>query len=966
MLNFSHFEIIAMSVLLGPLSWDRLVSYSMRVTPPQLECVWDNFNTNAEIYEQRDGLVVALQCEMKTSNPSHVILRGMNSSMSLDLCDTPSMIYDVTVCTGPVFGHHDTSNLIDWIELNRRQWGIGRFVLYERNASVTNLKSILSWYIRNDYVEIVSWPYIGDLSLPEDRSLDDAWSHREYFDQTLLLNHCLNSCRSTSRWILIIDVDEIVVVSKSIGSLASYLEKHDENTTALELSTVAFTYNNKTEQLSTRFTIENTFRQAVPLGYSRQETGPSWAWRSKTIFQPRFVNFAWIHGFFSPQDACHHSLYVPYEAIRVHHYVDKRNSDLSEQRCSDLDVGNPCDHYEPPLGALDIWRDSDDRRYLSFVETEDLNNQRAALEVAWRVAMVLNRTLIVPDFVHLHEFDGFIPRVPLRTCSIWDCNSFPSNNWVFRSTFGRMIDVADTETCHSVESCEKIILHDGGHKVLDLALDKLMMHLYVTEKGVLRGLSPHKIFLPYAPRIMTAARNIIHELGSFNAAHLRLGDTLKQVLDVNFDGHTSRIEAFISRSPRKVYIMTDATDHPLLAIPNVISGKNLIWESFSRVEVGAIEQIICAHAQEFLGFPMSSTTQLVWKIRSERPSWAALVPNLAKDTSVVCSIYDWCEKKPHGIGLLLSYWASKSSSPRRREIEAAIVSNLLNPNLEIYVVLDGSSSKYNCEHLQKDLNSLFLQISNGKQITPWSCIDRSGSQPSYKDLVEYALKIPFQADVVVIANSDVVFDESISKLSGVQKHSLVVLSVTGGPHEAPAYLTNSYKDLVSKNSESDPLSRRTSTRCCHDEKCQQGPFVTGGECNCDKRWFRWPTMMVSWDALAFRWDQAVDWKKADPYFLNTEGGEFYTMNEDGAENSAAEGLYHLLQVSNSSAQPRLKNACGHVGLWQFHLESSIHRVPTRVVGVGTKERNGNESTCDEGTCQVWSEGCINIKECWIG
>ncbi|KAH8051136.1 hypothetical protein JL720_15198 [Aureococcus anophagefferens] len=58
-------------------------------------------------------------------------------------------------------------------------------------------------------------------------------------------------------------------------------------------------------------------------------------------------------------------------------------------------------------------------RYLTYNETEGLNNQRIALENARLMAILLNRTLVVPDTIPPHDAgDPF----PTKTCRVFTCD----------------------------------------------------------------------------------------------------------------------------------------------------------------------------------------------------------------------------------------------------------------------------------------------------------------------------------------------------------------------------------------------------------------------------------------------------------------------------------------------------------------------------------------------------------------
>ncbi|KAH8068453.1 hypothetical protein JL720_12225 [Aureococcus anophagefferens] len=98
-------------------------------------------------------------------------------------------------------------------------------------------------------------------------------------------------------------------------------------------------------------------------------------------------------------------------------------------------------------------------RYLTYNETEGLNNQRIALENARLMAILLNRTLVVPDTIPPHDAgDPF----PTKTCRVFTCDSLRVP-WVSQRYRGppkrwptRIRD--DAARCGDVATCEDFLL----------------------------------------------------------------------------------------------------------------------------------------------------------------------------------------------------------------------------------------------------------------------------------------------------------------------------------------------------------------------------------------------------------------------------------------------------------------------------------------------------------------------------
>ena len=102
------------------------------------------------------------------------------------------------------------AHVVEWFELNRRHWASARAALYLRlePGPRERLARALAWYVAHGLVELVDWAPVAPVS--REQVDDDQWDHRDYHDQVLMYNHCLNRYRSTSHWIFNLDTDEVV------------------------------------------------------------------------------------------------------------------------------------------------------------------------------------------------------------------------------------------------------------------------------------------------------------------------------------------------------------------------------------------------------------------------------------------------------------------------------------------------------------------------------------------------------------------------------------------------------------------------------------------------------------------------------------------------------------------------------------------------------------------------------------
>jgi hypothetical protein len=277
--------------------------------------------------------------------------------------------------------------------------------------------------------------------------------------------------------------------------------------------------------------------------------------------------------------------------------------------------------------------------------------------------------------------------------------------------------------------------------------------------------------------------------------------------------------------------------------------------------------------------------------------------------------------------LLTSYWNGKPGY-HREEIEAAVVANLMNRQLEqVCIVYDSATRTNSCVQLTRRL------YRKGQRLSGWdheteqrlTCINRTLGQPSYHELfqIAFAPKI-LRGDVVVLANADTALDNTVAKLRPIQVNKLATLSITDGPLglDGKGPQTRSRKnvrDMEHYYKTNVPATfkpvRQVPKRCTRGVTC-------------------------SWDAYVFRRDSTIhdlglgSWH--DYYHrkgLKFKGGQEFYMNQPGAENAGAcfmhtEGMKRRLMPSGFSAGTPKKwqasDACLHVNLFHFHYAPASH------------------------------------------
>ena len=616
-----------------------------------MKCTWpDGTTTQANVFIQAQNMAVVHQCDAPLSarKAKSVRLWSDKYDLTLDICDHPEeypRIFDVTFCTAPIFGKVKPSYIVEWFELNRRHWTSSRAVLYLNLEKEQNekLKNTMEWYISSGLIELVEWDNVRPVE--QDSVEKDQWEHRMYHDQVLMYNHCLNRYRSTSNWIFNLDTDEIVDGLPNMFLGRDSIHKNFENETAVELQTIAHT-GQYTEKW---FTDSQILRQYRPIT-------TDWH-RPKTVYKAMLVNFAWIHGIsWNERDACSFTKRLNSSGFWIRHYVDLVESD----RCNRLEHSNPCNvTTTPPTKSINhkwgvdgFTRKKYDQktRFIGYVETEGLNNQRIALENARTMAEILGRTLILPEVLFPHDNED---DTPTYTCHVFDCESI-GVPWIGRAQFTIENTNSTTIRCEDIESCENLLIYPPEDKVIEISTDKVMFHMSLAspKRWTLTKLQEYNDIATHTVRannhLINVALMLVMKLPyEYDAAHLRMGDTFSNLYPKEVRASHERISKLITseyKNKRPIFLMTREVPKEW----NVTTGHTLgveEYEVLSLAEKGVVDQIVSANARHFYSTGMSSMSEYVLRLRATRPPWSVLSKlALDKDPNVLCNSM-WCVEK---------------------------------------------------------------------------------------------------------------------------------------------------------------------------------------------------------------------------------------------------------------------------------------------------------------------------------
>ncbi len=269
------------------------------------------------------------------------------------------------------------------------------------------------------------------------------------------------------------------------------------------------------------------------------------------------------------------------------------------------------------------------------------------------------------------------------------------------------------------------------------------------------------------------------------------------------------------------------------------------------------------------------------------------------------------------VSYVTSFWAKERHTtnviPHRREVEAALLANIYNPHIDqVVVFLDGVTTddtideehKSTCVHFHQDMAELsrqFLQMSSSTENThdpmfKVTCVNVITGQPTYHQMFLNAISDVVTGDIVIMANADMVFDDTMAKARKLKEDVLLVLGTRGFSADATPISTRQFCDIIARTegTENQELKDRDVDQC---------------------RMNHW-----SWDTWIFHKKQ-IQGQLHEEHFqrpsINHGMAPFY-MNEMGGENAA---LWAMEQCPNFVTT---YNACDEISSWSFHLTPKTH------------------------------------------
>ncbi|XP_058471608.1 uncharacterized protein LOC131444920 isoform X1 [Solea solea] len=161
--------------------------------------------------------------------PDQLWLPIRNKEMKDNVNDT--FQFDFTVCISNLFGdYNNVLQVAQTLEMYRLL-SVDRVVIYNTSCG-PELDRLLQAYIQEGFVEVVPWPIDQYLSPSEGWLFSKHGGELHYYGQLTSLNECIYRSMARSRYVLLNDMDEIVMPYQhtNLTSLMDMLQQQHPNT----------------------------------------------------------------------------------------------------------------------------------------------------------------------------------------------------------------------------------------------------------------------------------------------------------------------------------------------------------------------------------------------------------------------------------------------------------------------------------------------------------------------------------------------------------------------------------------------------------------------------------------------------------------------------------------------------------------------------------------------------------------
>mmetsp|Transcript_17641 Transcript_17641/g.30408 ORF Transcript_17641/g.30408 Transcript_17641/m.30408 type:complete len:417 (-) Transcript_17641:172-1422(-) len=287
--------------------------------------------------------------------------------------------------------------------------------------------------------------------------------------------------------------------------------------------------------------------------------------------------------------------------------------------------------------------------------------------------------------------------------------------------------------------------------------------------------------------------------------------------------------------------------------------------------------------------------------KNEQRSFNAAPPTDASSSAEPASA---SSQRP-GVSLVTSFWAAPPGEPshaHRLEVKLSLLANMYNPHFDqVVVFLDGVSDESHCAHFLDEMKDLSLIVDGDDEASatgqkdPFAhvaCVGVPFDQPTYYQMFRNALSDAVTGEIVVLANADQVFDDTVSLARRLNPDVLILLPTRG----------TSWTDPETKHIYDSGMAKRRHKSNTKD-MCANAAAS-------------------SFDSWIFHKSKLSGQLNEEHFQRLNKYGEmqFFFMNEYGAEHAA------LWAVQRGERFSSLYNACEEIRSWHFHLTKKTHKV----------------------------------------
>ncbi|XP_078496943.1 beta-1,4-galactosyltransferase galt-1-like [Lissotriton helveticus] len=148
-----------------------------------------------------------------------------------------------TVCISTMFGNYSSVlQFVQSVEMYKLL-GVQKVMIYKSDCS-TWMERVLHHYLSEGIVEIVPWPIASHLKVSKRWHYDIVPADLGYYGQLTALNDCIYRNMYRSRYLLLHDIDEMIIPlkSKNLKSMMAHLEDRGDNNAVFYFENFVFRF----------------------------------------------------------------------------------------------------------------------------------------------------------------------------------------------------------------------------------------------------------------------------------------------------------------------------------------------------------------------------------------------------------------------------------------------------------------------------------------------------------------------------------------------------------------------------------------------------------------------------------------------------------------------------------------------------------------------------------------------------